>query len=352
MQLASTFLRALARAPRPAVAGLALALAASVATDAEAAVQTLRWQHADATTVAGFRVYTRSVSGSFGVPAFDGLPAPDASGVYHFDLTLPDGASVVVAVTAYDAQGLESPLSNERQYDMPAPPASPAPGTGGTALTTYRVNAGGSAYTDSQGQQWEADGAYVTGGTAKYSHRRHPLGTSDPYLYQSDRFHTDPATTMTYEFPVPDGRYRVRVHAMEAWDELAPGQRVFDVSLEGQVVLDDFDMLVENAQWGTALMREFTVDVTDGALTVAFDDVVFYPTVSALEVVQLSSTPGGTTTGGGTDGGSTGTGSGGTSTGGDTGGTTGDTGSGTGSTDPGTSPPLIGAPGQPQVIAP
>ncbi|MCA9512324.1 MAG: hypothetical protein KC560_16560 [Myxococcales bacterium] len=344
--------RSLPSAPslrRAAATFAVVAGSALLAADADARIQSLGWQHADTSNVAGFRVYTRDVGGTYGVPAFDGMPAPDASGVYHFDLTLPDGSSAIVAVTAYDAQGLESPLSNERQYDPPAPPASPAPG--GSALpTSYRVNVGGAAYTDSAGHVWEADGAYVSGGTAMYNSRLQPLATSDPFLFQSLRYDTDPATDIHYELPLPDGRYHVRLHFMEAWDEFVAGQRVFDVRVESQLVLDDLDLLAESPQWRTAITHEFDIDVTDGSLSVQLAEEVWQPTLSALEVALVSSTPIGSTGGGSTGGGATG----GTSTGG---GATGGGSSGGGSTggtttDPGTSPPLMGAPGQPQVAMP
>lgn len=341
------------RSPRRALAVLASTAGFALASaSADAYVQTLRWQHADATQIAGFRVYARSSTGSYGAPTFDGLPTPDSSGVYHFDLTMADGSSVLVAVTAYDAQGLESPLSNERQYVAPAPPpASPPPGGGGgtTPLpTTYRLNAGGAAYTDASGNVWQADSGFASGGTTHYNPKLAPLSTQDKFLFQSSRYDNDPATNIRYELPVPDGHYRVSIHAMESWDEFVPGQRVFDVRLEGQLALDDFDMLAANPQWATPHTRSFDVDVTDGAVSVELTEEVWYPTLSALEVVQISSTPIGT---GGSSGGTT---SGGGSTG-STGGSSGGTGSTGGTGDPGgttTPPPAMGAPGQPQIAAP
>ena len=310
---------------------------------ASARIESLRWQESAPSTVAGFRVYTRDSDGSFGVPAYDGLPTSDSSGVYQFDLAIADSLTVMVAVTAYDAVGNESVLSNELQYDG-LPPVSPDPGDGDTGLTTYRVNAGGPAYTDSIGNAWEADSVYVAGGTTTYYPNMPVLGTPDPFLYQSNRYDNDPAAAMSYEFPVPDGTYRVRLHVIESWDSIQVGQRVYDVQLEGSLVLDDFDMLVEHPQAEEPMVREFTVAVTDGSLSVQFDDVVLYPTLSALEIDVVSAGSG--TGSGGTT--TPGDGSGGTTTPDDGSGGTTTPDDGSGSPDPGTV--VMGAPGQPQLV--
>lgn len=326
---------------RSAVSLLVIAFVSGVLLPsvASARIESLRWQESSPSAVAGFRVYTRDVAGSFGVPAFDGLPGADSSGVYQFDLAIADSLTVIVAVTAYDVVGNESVLSNELQYDG-LPPASPDPGDGGTGLTTYRVNAGGTAYTDSIGNAWEADSVYVAGGTPTYYPNMTVSGTPDPFLYQSNRYDNDPVAAMSYEFPVPDGTYRVRLHVVETWDGLEAGQRVYDVQLEGSLVLDDFDMLVDYPQWGEAMVHEFTVAVTDGSLSVQFDDVVLYPTLSALEIDVVSAGDG------------SGTGSGGTTTPDDESGgtTTPDDGSGSPDPDPDPDSAVMGAPGQPQLV--
>ena len=128
------------------------------------------------------------------------------------------------------------------------------------AGSTIRINSGGSSYTDSSGQVWSAD-AYFTGGTAA-SYTATVSGTSDPTLYQSERF----AKTLTYNIPVANGTYDVTL----AFSEMvfnAAGQRVFNVTIEGQPVLQNFDiwaLVGKNA----ALQRTFTTVVTDGTLNI------------------------------------------------------------------------------------
>src|SRR5438132_3339726 len=60
------------------------------------------------------------------------------------------------------------------------------------ASSAVRINCGGNSYTDSSGQVWSAD-AYFSGGTAGSSTAT-ISGTSDPTLYQTERY----AKTLTY----------------------------------------------------------------------------------------------------------------------------------------------------------
>jgi regulation of enolase protein 1 (concanavalin A-like superfamily) len=128
------------------------------------------------------------------------------------------------------------------------------------AGSTIRINSGGSSYTDSSSQVWSAD-AYFTGGTAA-SYTGTVSGTSDPTLYQSERS----AKTLTYSIPVANGTYDVTL----AFSEMvfnAAGQRVFNLTIEGQPVLQNFDiwaLVGKNA----ALQRTFTTVVTDGMLNI------------------------------------------------------------------------------------
>jgi len=144
------------------------------------------------------------------------------------------------------------------------------------AGSTIRINSGGSSYTDSSGQVWSAD-AYFTGGTAA-SYTATVSGTSDPTLYQSERF----AKTLTYNIPVANGTYDVTL----AFSEMvfnAAGQRVFNVTIEGQPVLQDFDiwaLVGKNA----ALQRTFTTVVTDATLNIVGNGTVNNAKLSAIQI--------------------------------------------------------------------
>jgi len=94
------------------VARLAAALLCVFAFSGEASARTelLRWTHPNPSTVTGFNVRWVPSGGSTTLVSA-GLPVPDASGVYSFNVTVPDSADVWFTVSAFNAGG-ESPGSN------------------------------------------------------------------------------------------------------------------------------------------------------------------------------------------------------------------------------------------------
>jgi hypothetical protein len=103
---------------------------------------------------------------------------------------------------------------------------------------------------------------FVGGSTFSTTHSI--TGTSDPTLYQTERWDWSP--TLTYNIPVVNGTYTVTLHFAEIYFN-APGQRVFDVSIEGQTVLQNFDIWAVAGQFA-AVQRTFVVTVTDGVLNI------------------------------------------------------------------------------------
>lgn len=158
--------------------------------------------------------------------------------------------------------------------------------TTGNEVVLYRLNAGGPAYTDSNGDDWSPDaGFYNVGGT--FSTNSAIAGTADDYLYQSERYGSNSSSNMIYSFPVDPGTYRVRLHFAEIWNGAAsPGVRVFDVRVEGELAFNDLDISSE-VGLNTALIREYDVQVSDGTLNVTFIKQLENPKISAIEVIQL-----------------------------------------------------------------
>ena len=127
---------------------------------------------------------------------------------------------------------------------------------------TYRLRAGGEALTTNRGQ-FMADGYYSAssrgGGTAASI-----AGTLDPALFQSERYSTN--GTLSYALPVVNGTYQLVLYFAEIyWNK--PGQRVFNISLEGQTRLTNYDIVKEVGP-RVATSKIFTVTVTDGVLNV------------------------------------------------------------------------------------
>ena len=164
--------------------------------------------------------------------------------------------------------------------------------------TAIRINAGGPA-TSYQGNQFSADENFTGGKT--YTN----TSATVPPLYQTERSSEAPFQ-YTYRVPVPDGEYTVRLHFAEIYfganggGPAGSGKRVFDVTLENELVLNNYDI---NADVGaqTEVVKEYNVQVTDGAVDIFFDASAAaggtnQPKLSALEVIgQSSQSPSATT---------------------------------------------------------
>jgi hypothetical protein len=224
---------------------------------AAAAPVTVAWDAVTSPEVAGYKVYYGTASqnynssvdvGNTTTAAISGL---DQSEVYY------------LAVTAYDVNGDESDFSNEVMYD---------PTQIGIA---FAVNAGGLAYTDANGIKYQADGQFSGGnaGTLNVA----IAGTKDATLYQSERW-----GNFSYTIPVANGDYVVTLKFAEI-DFTQPSQRVFNVDMEGVRVINELDLV---ARVGPNRAYDVTkvVHVSDGKLTLKFQAVVDYATVSAILV--------------------------------------------------------------------
>jgi hypothetical protein len=94
-----------------------------------------------------------------------------------------------------------------------------------------RVHCGGSVYTDSKGQVWQADYGYSGGAT--YSFATHIKGTPDPALFASERYNSG-TSPLVYSFSVANGSYHVNLLFAENYSSLeSVGARVFNVKIQG-----------------------------------------------------------------------------------------------------------------------
>ena len=93
---------------------------------------------------------------------------------------------------------------------------------------------------------------------------------------------------MRWSFPVAAGRdVQVRLYFANRYDGTGGvGQRVFDVSVESDLVLDDFD-IVEAFGSQTGAMRSFTA-TSDGSVDIDFGHVVENPLVNGIEIIDPS----------------------------------------------------------------
>jgi len=135
-------------------------------------------------------------------------------------------------------------------------------------VPAYRkgVDAGATgAFTDAAGDSWVADQAWTAGslgylGAGWTNTNKKPIAaTTDDALFQTQR-----ESTGGYRFDaLPAGTYQVQLGFAELRPGLAPGRRVFDVSINGQLVLPGYDATARVGNL-TADVQEFWVTVSEG----------------------------------------------------------------------------------------
>ncbi|NJO01495.1 MAG: hypothetical protein HC880_07220, partial [Bacteroidia bacterium] len=145
-------------------------------------------------------------------------------------------------------------------------------------LFTLRINAGGPQVI-ANGLVFSAD-QFFAGNSKTYSNGAitNILGTTADALYITERSTTSSGATATfsYNIPVSNGKYQVKLHFAEIYwgatngGPLGNGQRIFDVSAEGQLVLNNYNIIAEAGGSMTAIVEEIEVGVTDGTLNLFF----------------------------------------------------------------------------------
>ena len=164
----------------------------------------------------------------------------------------------------------------------------------------YRVNAGGPAVSGSP--SWSADTdsspspfvnasaaaafTYSTTANIDVSHASIPAGTPAS-LFQNERADWVDAssTNMQWSFPVTAGTYDVRLYFAEIFF-FNPNSRVFDVSIEGNVVLNDYDIVADVGAF-KGVVRTFRV-TADSTLNIDFKPVIENPKVNAIEILSVT----------------------------------------------------------------
>jgi hypothetical protein len=153
------------------------------------------------------------------------------------------------------------------------------------AQGSIRVNAGGPAYTDSQGNLWAADNGFTAGGS--YSTNATISNTTSPTLYQTEHYSNN--GLLEYTTTVPNGQYSVVLKFAEIYFTAA-GQRVFNIIINGTTVATNFDPFAAAGGENIAVDNTYPVTVTGGAIDIRFVAVVQNPKVSAIEIDPVPTT--------------------------------------------------------------
>ena len=162
------------------------------------------------------------------------------------------------------------------------------PGTPGK-LKPIRLSAHRSDFIDGDGTRWSGDNYFIEGRTGLIGNTG--PGPKVPGLYAAERH-----GNFAYAIPVVPGSYTVKLHFLESF--FSPlirdaacrgvGCRVFDVTCNGVMLLQDFDIFQAAPGAFRPVVREFhgLHPNGQGKLLLSFSPKVNYAEVRAIEVID------------------------------------------------------------------
>ncbi|AFY68806.1 hypothetical protein Pse7367_0498 [Thalassoporum mexicanum PCC 7367] len=201
------------------------------------------------------------------------------------ELTLTYAATAVVGTSALTIRATDTDgLFVETSFNVAVTEDNSGGGGNPGNPNALLINAGGGAYTDILNQEWVADQDFVNGKT--FSTSGDIGGTVDDPLYQTERYDAN----LAYTIPLVDGEYQVSLEFAELYHNSA-GNRVFDVSAEGQLFVDDLDIYAQVGK-NAAYSQTFNVSINDGALDLDFVASADAAKVSAIAITPIEPPPG------------------------------------------------------------
>ena len=163
------------------------------------------------------------------------------------------------------------------------------------------INIGGQQYTTADGVVYMADnGSYTTDSRVANPFFTPVDGTNDDPLYQTERFARD-GQTFSLNIPLDSGTYRITLQFAEVFFA-SPNTRLFDVTLEGEAVLQSVDLYALHNQ--TFFAVDYIYDdvlIDDGELNVRLDSVRENAQIGAIRVERVTESQGGNDGGSGED---------------------------------------------------
>ena len=167
-------------------------------------------------------------------------------------------------------------------------------------LTTTYINAGGPTLVGDM--VFEEDDAYQNG-VGRSFRRRKDIDMSQvdadlpEEVFKSVLWDRRRRPELQFDIPVESGKeYEVDLLFSEIRrGRFREGARIFDVAIEGDVVLDDFDIFAEVGA-RTALTKTFTVNATDDNLDIDLAHVKNHPAIAGIIVRSLDDDDPGTPT--------------------------------------------------------
>ena len=155
-------------------------------------------------------------------------------------------------------------------------------------LKPIRIAARESDFVDETGTHWSGDKYFIGGRTWSYHPQNGPKASA---IYLVERH-----GNFSYAIPVAPGTYTLRLHFMDTYFSplisaatcKGAGCRLFDVSCNGMMLLQDFDIVQAGNGAFQPVVREFhgLRPNGQGKLLISFSSRVNYAEIRALEVID------------------------------------------------------------------
>jgi hypothetical protein len=169
--------------------------------------------------------------------------------------------------------------------DAPSLSPSKAQAAVDTGFIPIYINTGGDEYIDIDGNTWEADNYFNTGN--KFVTSGQIDGTKDDEILLSERWDPSSGEELVYDIPsIPPGTYDVTLHFSENYVNEA-GKRVFNVSINDELVFGSVDIFNEAGGGFKALSKTASVVVTENSMAIKFIHVIENPKLRSCTYVTI-----------------------------------------------------------------
>ena len=169
--------------------------------------------------------------------------------------------------------------------------------TGGSNNVMYRVHTGGGLVgSGDNGPDWTSADAYVSGGNLAGWGTTVPFDSTVPSGTPPELFADERWGEQHYDFPAPAGdSVTVRLYFANQYDGTStPGTRVFNVGIDGQTVLPNFDIVAATGN-KRATMRSFSINTDSNGINIDLTAITENPLINGIEILD-NSIPAGTPT--------------------------------------------------------
>ncbi len=168
----------------------------------------------------------------------------------------------------------------------------------------YRINCGGTTYTDEYGSKWLADQPYddrVGWGSRSWATHFDEMnpnfasqrisfdpvkGVKEWILFQTFRYGLK---NLEYQFDLPNGEYQVELYFAEPWYGKffsGEGHRIFDIAINGKIVEHKLDIYSQSG-FQKALKKTYAVHVEDGIIQINFPKI--YAGQAIIQAITVAS---------------------------------------------------------------